>query len=354
MTSPFGSLPDGRLAHLHALGNPSGFRAEISDYGGTIVRLFAPDCRGVYSDVVLGFDTVEGYIAHSPYFGCIVGRVGNRIARGTFSLAGHNYPLATNNAPNGIPCHLHGGIRGFDKVIWETQRLTTSLGPALVLRYRSADGEEGYPGNLDVTVTYTLTDENALRIDYHATADRATPVNLTNHSYFNLAGEGSGSILGHELTIPAERFTPVDAGLIPTGAIAPVAGSPLDFRQPRIIGDRIEQADDQLRHAGGYDHNYVFEPRATDAPGLAATLFEEHSGRVMDVFTTEPGMQFYSGNFLAGAFAGKRDHVYQRRDGLCLETQHFPDSPNQAAFPTIVLQPGATWRSTTIYRFTTR
>ncbi len=354
MMSPFGKLPDGRPAHLHVLTTPSGFRAEISDYGGTVVRMFAPNRQGEFSDVVLGFDAVEDYIARSPYFGCIVGRVGNRIAHGTFALDGRTYPLAKNNTPGGIPCHLHGGLRAFDKVLWQAERNDGADGPTLTLRHRSPDEDEGYPGNLDVTVTYRLTTDNALRIDYQATTDRATPVNLTNHSYFNLAGAGHGSILGHELTIPAGRFTPVNAGLIPTGEVASVEGTPLDFRQPRVIGDRIDDPAEQMRLAGGYDHNYVFEPRDDNQPALAATAFEPGSGRVLEVFTTEPGMQFYSGNFLDGSFAGKNGHVYRKRDGFCLETQHFPDSPNQHAFPSVILQAGATLRSTTIYRFSTR
>lgn len=354
MTSSFGKLPDGRAAHLHVLTSPSGFRAEISDYGATVVRLFAPDRRGEFADVVLGFDSVEDYVAHSPYFGGIIGRVGNRIAHGAFTLDGHTYQLAKNNTPGGRPCHLHGGVRGYDKVLWDAARSDGAEGAALTLRYLSVDGEEGYPGNLEVTVVYTVTANHSLRIDYTATTDRPTPVNLTNHSYFNLAGEGCGSILGHELTIAATHFTPVDAGLIPTGEIAPVAGTPLDFTEPRAIGGRIDQPEDQLRFGGGYDHNFVLAPRARATPTLAARLSERASGRVLEVHTTEPGLQFYSGNFLAGAFAAKQGHVYHHRDGLCLETQHFPDSPNQPAFPPVILRPGATLRSTTIYRFSTQ
>ncbi len=354
MTSPFGTLPDGRPVHLHTLQNSAGFRAEISDYGGTVVRLFAPDRHGRLADVVLGRDSLADYRAHSPYLGCLVGRVGNRIARGAFSLEGRAYALATNNAPGGIPCHLHGGRIGFDKVLWRAERHATPLGPALTLRYRSPDGEEGYPGNLDVTVTYTVTADHALRIDYTATTDRATPVSLTNHSYFNLAGEGEGTILDHELTIAAERFTPVDAGLIPTGELTPVAGTPFDFRQPRRIGERIDEPDPQLRFAGGYDHNYVLAPAPDGSPTFAAAVYSARSGRVLEVFTTEPGMQFYSGNFLKGSFAGKNGHVYPHRAGLCLETQHFPDSVNRPAFPSTILVPGTTLRSTTLYRFSTR
>ncbi len=354
MMSPFGKLPDGRAAHLYRLENQAGCRAEISDYGGTVVRLLVPDRSGQLADVVLGFDTLEGYLAHSPYFGGIIGRVGNRIANGEFSLEGRTYTLAKNNSPAGIPCHLHGGPLGFDKVLWDAEPHGTRQGPAVTLRYYSHDGEEGYPGNLQVTVVYTLTADNALRIDYHATTDQATPVNLTNHSYFNLAGEDQGSILGHELSIAATQFTPVNAGLIPTGALAAVKGTPFDFVDPHTIGERIEHADEQLRFAGGYDHNFVLKPKPADALRFAASAFERASGRVLDVFTTEPGLQFYSGNFLDGSFAGKNGRVYLRRDGFCLETQHFPDSPNQPAFPSTILSPGMTLRSTTLYRFGVR
>ena len=359
MMSPFGQLPDGRPAHLHRLENAAGFRAEICDYGGTVVRLLAPNRRGELADVVLGFDAVEGYVAHSPYFGSLIGRCGNRIAGGKFTLDGRTYTLAQNNTPGGIPCHLHGGRHGFDKVMWTVERTAaaTPPGSALTLRYRSADGEEGYPGNLDVTVVYAVTADNALRIDYSATTDRATPVNLTNHSYFNLAGEGTGTILDQALTIQAARFTPVNAGLIPTGALDNVAGTPLDFRQSHRIGDRVDDTAEQLRFAGGYDHNFVLDRPAAAAatmPALAASAYEPTSGRVLEVFTTEPGLQFYSGNFLDGSFAGKNGHVYPHRGGFCLETQHFPDAPNQPAFPSVILRPGATLRSTTIYRFSTR
>ena len=351
--SPFGTLPDGRPAQLHTLANAAGFRAEISDYGGTVVRLFAPDRRGELADVVLGFDRVEDYVARSPYFGCLIGRVGNRIADGTFSLNGRRYTLAKNNTPGGIPCHLHGGTRGFDKVRWTAERADTTDGAGLRLHYRSADGEEGYPGNLDVTVTYRVTPDNALRIDYAATTDQPTPVNLTNHSYFNLAGHDAGTVLGHALTIHAGGYIPVNAGLIPLGRIDPVAGTPFDFRAPHTLGDRIEVANEQLRFAGGYDHNYAID-RSGEGLVPAATAFEPKTGRLLEVLTTEPGLQFYSGNFLDGSFAGKNGCIYQRRDGFCLETQHFPDAPNQPAFPSTILQPGATLRSTTIYRFSAR
>lgn len=370
MIQRFGQLPDGQPAQLFLLQNAGGFRAEISDYGATVVRLLAPDRQGRFDDVVLGFERVEDYVAHPTYFGSTVGRYANRIASGKFTLDGRTYTLAKNNLPAGIPCALHGGVKGFDKVVWRAEPTGSKTEPALRLQYRSVDGEEGYPGNLDVTVTYTATADNALRIDYLATTDRATPLNLTNHSFFNLAGEGHGHILGHVLTLRAGRYTPINPGLIPIGQLAPVAGTPLDFTAPHTIGERIEALHEQLRYAGGYDHNYELdsavgpEPRAdpnssaaqTQAapdsrPRLAAMLFEPQSGRSLEVLTTEPGLQFYSGNFLDGSFAGKHGHVYQRRAGLCLETQHFPDSPNQPTFPSTILRPGETFRSTTVYRF---
>lgn len=354
MSTSFGNTASGAEAKLHVLDNRRGLRAEITDYGATIVRLLAPDRQGRTDDVVLGFDRVEDYGQHPAYFGCTVGRFANRIAGAKFSLDGRTYHLAQNNSPGGQPCHLHGGIRGFDKVLWQAEPGGTDAEPALRLRYRSADGEEGYPGNLEVAVTFTVTADHALRIDYSATTDRATPINLTNHSFFNLAGEGSGNIHGHVLTIRAGRYTPVTPGLIPTGQLAPVAGTPLDFTEPHTIGERIEALHEQLRFAGGYDHNYEIDPPARSEPRLAATLFEPQSGRLMETFTTEPGLQFYSGNFLNGTFAGKSHRVYHRRAGLCLETQHFPDSPNQPAFPSTILRPGEAFRSTTAYRFSVR
>lgn len=353
VTTSFGQIPNGGAATLHVLQNMNGLRAEISDYGGTLVRLLAPDRHGRFRDVVLGFDSLSGYLDHSPYFGCIIGRFGNRIAGGRFTLDGNVYQLATNNAPGGIPCHLHGGLKGFDKKIWKAEPFSSADGPALRLSHRSVDGDEGYPGNLDVTVTYTLGADGALRLDYAATTDQPTPLNLTNHTYFNLAGEGSGDVLGHVLTLNATHYTPVNPGLIPTGAIAPVAGTPLDFRTPQRIGDRIDQPAEQLRLAGGYDHNFVLDARE-GRPALAAAVFEPQSGRLLEILTTEPGVQFYSGNFLSGNFAGKGGHIYRRRGGFCLETQHFPDSPNQPHFPSAILRPGMTWRSTTVFRFSAR
>lgn len=346
----FGKLPDGRAAHLYTLSNSRGIRVEITNYGGTIIRLFAPDRHGELADITLGFDRLDDYVARSPYFGCLIGRVGNRIAGGKFSLAGRIFQLARNNTPNGIPCHLHGGVAGFDKVLWDCEPFGGNEHSGLRLRYRSTDMHEGYPGNLDVAVTYTLAADNSLRIDYSATTDQPTPVNLTNHTYFNLAGEGSGDVLGHVLTLNARDFTPVNAGLIPLGHIAPVAETPFDFTSPDKIGHQIDLPHEQLRFAGGYDHNYVLN-RTSDALVTAAAVLEPISGRTLEVITTEPGIQFYSGNFLDGSLAGKSGHVYRRRHGFCLETQHFPDSPNQPTFPSVILHPGETLTSTTIYRF---
>jgi aldose 1-epimerase len=346
----FGSLPDGRQTHLYTLENARGFRADISDFGGIVVNLFVPDKNGRLADVSLGFDNAPQYLKESPYFGALIGRYGNRIASGQFTLDGQTYTLATNNAPGGIPCSLHGGKVGFDKVLWTAQPTVRDGNPTLVLTYVSRDGEEGYPGNLTAEVTYTVTPQNELRIDYQATTDRATPVNLTNHTYFNLQGEGEGTVLDHVLTLRASRTTPVNAGLIPTGEIVPVAGTPLDFTSPHAIGERIGAENEQLHFAGGYDHNWVLDKPPGEL-ALAATVYEPKSGRVMEVLTTEPGVQFYSGNFLDGSLTGKSGKKYPKRGGLCLETQHFPDSPNHPNFPSTILRPGETLRSTTVYRF---
>jgi aldose 1-epimerase len=350
--TPFGRTPDGHDASLFTLRSRAGLRAEISDYGGTIVRLFAPDQHGRHDDVVLGFDSLAEYVDRSPHFGCVVGRCGNRIAGGTFTLDGRTCRLATNNSPGGRPCHLHGGHRGFDKQTWAAEPYTDAGQDALRLRLRSPDGDEGYPGTLDVVMTYTLTHDNALRIDYEAGTDQPTPVNLTHHSYFNLAGAGRGNVLDHTLTLNARAFTPVDAGLIPTGQLAPVAGTPFDFTTPHRIGERIDAPDEQLQLAGGYDHNFVLEPPAV-AGGLvrAATVVEPTSGRRLVVETTEPGVQLYTGNFLIGTLVGKEGRRYAHRGGFCLETQHYPDSPNQPDFPSVILRPGRILRSTTVYRF---
>ncbi|MEK7678332.1 MAG: aldose epimerase family protein [Verrucomicrobiota bacterium] len=344
---PFGSAPSGAPVDLYTLRNSKGLEARICNYGGIVVSLKAPDRNGHFGDVVLGHDTLAAYIKDSPYFGCLVGRYGNRIAKGKFTLEGKEYTLATNNFPN----HLHGGIKGFDKVVWQAKAVPSDLGPALELRYVSKDGEEGYPGNLTVTATYILTEDNALRLDYTATTDKATVANLTHHSYFNLAGKGD--ILGHVVTMPADRFTPVDSTLIPTGELKPVAGTPFDFRAPTAIGARIGQVNEQLKFGGGYDHNWVFDKRIGDLT-LQARVFEPTSGREMEVWSTEPGLQFYSGNFLDGTITGKGGWVYQFRNGFCMEPQHYPDSPNQPGFPSVVLRPGQTYRNTIIYRFSAR
>ena len=336
----------------YTLKNTHGMELRVLDYGGIIASLAVPDRTGRVDDVVLGFDRLEDYERSSPYFGAIIGRFGNRIARGRFTLDGRTYTLATNDGPN----HLHGGVKGFDKVVWEVSPFERQDSRGLVLRYTSPDGEEGYPGTLRTTVTYTLTEGNELIFDYEGTSDRATPVNLTQHSYFNLAGEGAGNVLGHELTLNANSFTPVDSTLIPTGEIRSVAGTPFDFRASTAIGARIGQDEEQLRYGRGYDHNFVLDKDA-GAPAstsLAARVFEPSSGRVMEVHTTEPGVQFYSGNFLDGTLRGKRGAVYSPRSGFTLETQHFPDSPNHQAFPSTVLVPGAEYRSRTVLRFRVR
>jgi len=356
MPASFGQTPDGRTAQLFTLDNGRGFRADISNLGATIVRILAPDRAGRAADVVLGFNYAAGYAAHTSYFGCVIGRVGNRIAGGRFILDGREHRLATNNAPAGRPCCLHGGRVGFDRALWSAETGGTPAGPTVRLQHRSPDGDEGFPGNLDVTVIYTATADHALRIDYEARTDRPTPVALTNHVYFNLAGEGSGDVLGHVARFHASRFTPVDAGLIPLGRLAPVAGTPLDFTTPAPIGRRIDDAHEQLRFGIGYDHNLVIDHPAWPpaAPTLAGEVYDPGSGRVLETLTTEPGMQFYTGNFLDGSLVGKSGRAYGRRHGFCLETQHFPDSVNQPAFPSVILRPGATLRSTTVYRFSTR
>jgi aldose 1-epimerase len=349
----FGHLADGREVTLYTLQAKSGLRADIMDFGGTVVRLLAPDRNGKLADVVLGFDHAADYATKSPYFGALIGRVGNRIANGSFALAGKTYTLPTNNKPGGHPCTLHGGTIGFDKVFWHAEPAECEGEPALKLEYTSRDGENGFPGNLEVQVVYSLTKDNALRIDYRATTDQPTPVNLTNHSYFNLQGEGADTVLGHQLTLHARRYTPVDVGLIPTGELAPVAGTPFDFTRPHAIGERIGQDNSQLGYAHGYDHNFVLDADAGTL-ALAASVYEPTSGRVLEVLTTEPGLQFYSGNFLNGTLTGKSGKSYRFRSALALETQHFPDSVHHPDFPNILLRPGQVYRSTTVYRFSTR
>ncbi len=344
---PFGLMPDGRSVSLFTLATEGGIRVAITNYGGAIVSLLAPDRAGTPADVVLGYDHLAGYLKGRAHFGSLCGRFANRIARARFTLDGTEYQLPANDGVN----HLHGGPRGFDKQLWDAEIVGGETAPALKLSRLSLNGEEGYPGELHVEVIYSLSGVNALQINYRATCDRPTPINLTNHSYFNLAGHSAGEIGGHELQLFASRFTPVDETLIPTGEIASVAGTPLDFRRPTPIGDRIGADDEQLRRAHGYDQNYVLE-LAHGKPILAATVHEPRSGRLLEVLTTEPGVQFYSGNFLNGTEVGKGGAVYQRRHGFCLETQHFPDSPNQPNFPSCILRPGAVFQSTTVYRLT--
>jgi len=351
---PFGMTHRGEAVSLYTLKNAHGMEAKVLDYGGIIVSLRVPDRNGRLDDVVLGFDSLGDYERGSPYFGAIIGRYGNRIARGRFTLDGRTSTLATNNGPN----HLHGGVRGFDKVVWTAAQFERGDSVGLVLNYTSPDGEEGYPGTLRATVTYTLTGKNELIFDYQATTDRPTPVNLTQHSYFNLAGDGKGDILGHLVTLNADRFTPVDSTLIPSGEIKSVAGTPFDFRTSAAIGARIDRNDEQLRYGRGYDHNFVLNKGGQGGQGgtggdmtLAARVYEPTSGRVMEISTTEPGLQFYSGNFLDGTLRGKHGVVYGHRSGFAMETQHFPDSPNKPAFPSTILRPGEEYRSRTIYRF---
>jgi aldose 1-epimerase len=345
----FGKTPDGKDVDIYTLKSKGGAEARVISYGGIVVSLKVPDREGRLADVVLGFNDMEGYEgAGSTYFGALIGRYANRIAKGRFTLDGVEYKLATNNGPN----HLHGGVVGFDKVLWDVKPLKVRGGEALELTYVSRDGEEGYPGTLRVRVVYTLTDANALRIDYDATTDKDTVVNLTNHSYFNLAGEGSGAILGHLLTLYSDSFTPTDQTSIPTGEIRAVRGTPFDFTKATAVGARIDADDEQLKWAKGYDHNYVVRGRA-GVLRRAARLEEPKSGRVLEVWTTEPGVQFYSGNYLSG-LVGKSGKPYDFRNGLCLETQHYPDSPNQPNFPSTVLRKGGRYRSTTVYKFSAR
>jgi len=345
--APFGKTKDGKAVEIYTLTNARGSEATIITYGGALVSLKVPDKKGEFGDVVLGFDSIADYEKHSAFFGPLIGRYGNRIARGKFTLDGKEYLLATNNGEN----HLHGGIKGFDKVIWTARSSTDKNGANLELSYLSADGEEGYPGNLNIQVVYTLTEDNKLRIVYSATTDKSTVVNLTHHSYFNLAG--GGEVLDHRLLLNADRYTPTDKRSIPTGVVSGVAGTPFDFTNETAIGARIGQDNEQLKFGRGYDHNWVLT-RKGNGIELAARVYEPISGRVMEVLTTEPGIQFYSGNFLDGSLPGKGGKQYPYRSGFCLETQHFPDSPNHSNFPTTVLRPGQKYSQTTIYAFSVR
>jgi len=343
--APYGNTRDGRAVEMYTLTNGNGLEMRVITYGGIITSLKVPDRTGQLGDIVLGFESLEGYLKDPPYFGAIVGRYGNRIAKGQFTLNGTTYKLATNNGPN----HLHGGLKGFDKVVWNGVPGDSPEGVSITLTRTSADGEEGYPGALQASVRYTLTDKNELVVDYRATTDKATPVNLTQHSYFNLAADRS-DILGHELTIHASRYTPVDDTLIPTGELAPVDGTPFDFRNPTPIGARISADNVQLKNGRGYDHNWVLD-RTGAGLQPAVRVVDPKSGRTLDIATTEPGIQFYSGNFLDGTITGKGGRVYRNRGGLCLETQHYPDSPNHSSFPSTILQPGQTYSSQTVFTF---
>jgi aldose 1-epimerase len=344
----WGALPTGETINLYTLRNEKGIEATISNFAGRIVTLKVPDRAGKFEDVVMGYDTLAPYTQKNPFFGTLVGRYANRIANGEFTLNGKKYTLAKNNGPNS----LHGGIKGFDKKAWTDSIIDTKDGQALQLIYLSKDDEEGYPGNLTSTVTYSLTNDNSLRIDYEATTDADTVLNLTNHSYFNLAGHGHGSILDQLVMINADKFTPVNATLIPTGELKSVEGTPFDFRKPSPIGAQIDSTDQQMKYGQGYDHNFVLNG-AGDVPTLAARVTDPQSGRVMEVLTTQPGVQFYTANHIDGEIKGKDGAIYHSRGAYCFETQHFPDSPNQPSFPTTVLKPGQKYHETTIFRFST-
>jgi aldose 1-epimerase len=342
----FGKLADGTEIHSWSLAN-GGTRMKVLSYGGIVRSLEIPDRHGRYANVSLGFDDIEDYVARSPYFGALIGRYGNRIGKGEYTLDGTTHRLSVNDGDHS----LHGGARGFDKVVWDVEPFTEGSDVGLYLRHTSADGEMGHPGTLEVTVTYTLTQDGDWRIDYAATTDKATVVNLTSHVYWNLAGEGSGTIEDHELEIAGSRYTPVGPGLIPTGEPAPVEGTPFDFRHTKRIGEGLREAHPQLLYAQGIDHNFVLDKGISPRPEWCATLKDPASGRTLRMATTEPGLQFYSGNFLDGTLVGPGGRVYRQGDALCLETQHFPDSPNQPTYPSTVLRPGQTYRSTTVHSF---
>ncbi len=350
--SPFGRMPDGTTVDLFTLRNAHGVEVRVITYGAAIVSIKTPDRRGQFADIVTGFETLDGYLTKSRFFGAVAGRYANRIANARFTLDGHVYELAANDGRN----HLHGGRRGFDKAVWKGSPFERGGEVGVVLTHVSPDGDEGYPGTLNVSVTYTLTPRDELIIDYDATTDKATPINLTNHSYFNLAGDGQGDILHHLLTIDADRYTPTDETQIPTGQLAPVAGTPFDFRKPTAIGARIDANDEQIRRGHGYDHNFVLNGSTAAAGGAerphhAVRVVDPSSGRTLDVATTEPGLQLYSGNNLDGTAVGKDGHVYGRRTSFCLETQHFPDSPNHPNFPSTILRPRERFRSRTVFSF---
>lgn len=346
---PWGQTPDGASVELITLRNAHGVEVHVATLGGIITSLRVPDRTGAFDDIVLGHDSVAGYVPNPTFFGALIGRYANRIARGTFTLDGVTYTLARNDGPN----HLHGGHKGWNQAVWRAEPFERSSEVGVVFTHTSPDGDEGYPGRVTAQVSYTLNERNELRVDYRATADKPTVINLTQHSYFNLAGARATDILSHELMINADRFTPVDDTLIPTGELAPVAGTPFDFTTPTKIGARIAQTDVQLQRGRGYDHNFVLT-RQGDGLSLAARVFEPVTGRTLEITTTEPGLQFYSGNFLDGTIKGTSGRVYGHRSGFCVETQHFPDSPNQPAFPSTVLRPGEEYRSTTVFTFGVR
>ncbi len=345
----FGKMPDGTSIDLFTLSNSNGMQAGIITYGGIVVSLTAPDRSGKFGDVVLGMDDLPGYFKETAFLGALIGRYGNRIGHGQFTLDGKTYTLPKNDGDN----TLHGGPQGFDKRVWTAHEIHSADGQAIELTYVSKDGEEGFPGTLTAKVVYTLTNKHELKIDYTATTDKPTVVNLTNHSYFNLSGPGEGDILGHEVMINADRFTPVDKGLIPTGELRSVKGTPFDFTKATAIGARINQNDQQLQYGKGYDHNWVLN-KSNGGPTKAAEVHDPKSGRMMEVWTTEPALQFYTGNFLDGTIHGKGGKPYPFRGAFCMETQHYPDSPNKPAFPSTTLRPGATYHTTTIYRFSAR
>ncbi len=344
---PFGKTAAGEEVELYTLRNGK-LEVSIATWGATVTSLRVPDRNGAIADVVLGFDTLAPYLKEHPFFGVVVGRYANRIGQGRFTLDHKEYRLTINNGKN----QLHGGPEGFYRKVWKAEEVDAKDGPAVKLTYVSPDGEEGYPGTLTASVTYTLTDDGALRMEYGATTDKPTVVNLTNHAYFNLAGQGEGEILGHELTVHAARYTPVDDTSIPTGELRSVAGTPFDFRKPVALGTRIAAEDAQLVIGKGYDHNFVLDGGVTRKPRLVASMRDPKSGRALEIVTTEPGLQLYTGNFLDGTIKGKGGKVYGHREGFCLETQHYPDSPNHPSFPSVVLRPGKHYQSTTLYRFT--
>ena len=346
----FGKTPDGQAADLYLLRNKSGMEVDITNYGATIVRLKAPDRHGKFEDIVLGFDNLEGYTVNKPYFGATIGRYANRIAHGQFTLHGHVYTLPKNDGDN----TLHGGTSGFNKRLWKAKDVSTPSAASVQMSYLSKDGDQGFPGNMSVEVRFTLSDDNSLKIEYAATSDKDTVVNLTNHTYFNLAGQGQGDILGQQLMLNASRFTPVNANLIPTGEIVSVKSTPMDFTKATAIGARINADYEQLKLGHGYDHNFVLDGNPMRKAVLAARAYDPGSGRVVEIWTNQPGVQFYSGNFLDGTIAGKGGVKYPHRSGFALETQHFPDSPNQPKFPSTVLKAGRWFRSTTTYKFSTQ